>query len=525
MKTPTRFSTPLVMRLSTSLVALLAISACGAGNRSAINVSAKAIESLGCKTSQSELWDSLQKVAEDGAEYPSADEVRKALTEAGEAHHYQGKAFESYVNAFVENYDVTIEGVRSKFGPNNTQMWRKALAEMEVGIRITDVHAKLADRISGSLEKLAQAEKALDATCTEPQPDPVSQIPPDSTSSEPSREPAGEMDPMITVQSQGTYDTVWNQLLGTTRREVYGARRVLATAYQSCDALSLSAMTANTPDVVGVAKDAKPNPQNGGILRHYGSLASINASHYYIAGQRLAGSKCQEVRNHPPIYDFGGKPYSTSSLPTTLNMFRGDGGSGSEVFGLDCSGFIFTSLATAGLRMIDPDPNKPLKATMVLGTPAAAFKEPQSNHLTCLEKIKVTKDANIHSGDIVATKGHIIMIDSVGVDPLGLSLIKSSASCSALSYKNFDFVIAQSSPSKGSIGINRFQARNYLAESTTMRLGLTQYAIAACRAKFGLDPKLSSPDLSVVRHKRTAECRVPDFQLTGSECVDSCKPI
>lgn len=482
--------------------------------RASTGVSASAMQNLGCKASQSAMWDSLQRIAEDGDEYPTAASIREALLRAGAEHGYaKSPAFAKYVDAFAANYELTIEGVRQKFAPQDRTAWRRTLAEMEVGIRITDAHAQLSDAIASSLEKLSAAEDAVNATCPKPEdPVPVVVTPPAPP------EPAQQASP-------ANYANVWQQLKATVPLEVYGARRILATAYQSCDVLALPPMTANTPNVAGVTRDAQPNSSNGGILRHYGSLADIDSTHYYIHNQNLAKASCQEVRNHPPIYDFGGKPYTSSSLPTTLNMLRGDGGSGSEVFGTDCSGFVFSALAAAGLRMIDPDPKKPLKASLVLGTPAAAFKEPQNNHLTCLAKIDVTKDKSIASGDVVATTGHIIMLESVGADPFALNKIKSAADCGSVSYKNFDFVIAQSSPSKVAIGINRYRAKDYLAESGTMRIGLERYAAAACRAKFGQATALSSPDLSVVRHKRTPECLIPEFELTGGECVDSCRPL
>jgi hypothetical protein len=164
---------------------------------------------------------------------------------------------------------------------------------------------------------------------------------------------------------------------------------------------------------------------------------------------------------------------------------------------------------------------------LVNGIPSAAFKEPQSNHLRCLDKIKVTKTSSLEAGDIVAINGHVFLIESVGADPFGLNNAKSLSDCttSKLKTQNFDFVIAQSAPVKGSIGIDLIEAEYYLGTSTTIRNGLQAYAVAACRAKFGAAPNLTSPLLSVVRHKRTSECRTTPLQLTHSDCVDSCRPL
>ena len=204
-----------------------------------------------------------------------------------------------------------------------------------------------------------------------------------------------------------------------------------------------------------------------------------------------------------------------------MDVFR-NAGSGTSVLGIDCSAYVFSSLMAAGLKT---DPSREMKANLVLAYGSASFKEPQKNNMRCLQKITVTKTTSVQAGDIVAIDGHVVMIDEVGADPFGLKKITKAGDCTAakLSSKNFDFVIAQSSPSKKGIGINRFEARDYLDESATIRKGLTAYAVAACRASFGVTPNLKSPTLSVVRHKHTAECKMPALQLAHEDCIESCK--
>lgn len=473
-------------------------------------VAETALANLGCKTAPSEMWDALNKIVEDGEREPSPDEVRRALLEFGRVKGLDSHAFTAYVDQFVTHYELVVDGIAKRFAPRSLSEWKKALAEMEVGVRITEVHADLTDRIEASQEKLSRADKDLQHPCAQPDtPPPPTSLPPSGP-------------------APSHFATVWDQLKATAVPEIYGARLVLATAYQSCDTLTTAPLNRDTPATQGIEVDSKPNPTNGGKLRHYKSLAQINSTHPYVAGHQLAKASCQEVRNHPPIYDFGGKPYTTSSKPQVLNMFNPSGGSGSEVYGIDCSGFVFTSLASAGLRMISPDPAKPLKASMVNGIPAAALKEPESNGLKCLTKIPTLKDYVVQPGDVVAIKGHVVMIDIVGADPFGLDRIAKSSDCvpGKVTAANFDFVITQSSPSKGGTGINRYAAKDYLLnESATYRSGLEQYAIAACRQKFGLSPNLSSPSLSVVRHKKTRECRVTPMELTGQDCVRECRAI
>lgn len=496
------------LKIVTLSLATCAISACGGPGSTAKAVADNSVQHVGCKTSQSEMWNSLHLIAEQQGKYPEGSELRQALLEAGEKKGLSGKEFEHYVDAFVANYTVTIEGIKEKLAPTDIASWKKALAEMEIGIRVTDVHAELQSKIASSLSELADAERALHAVCDQPEDD--------------GRQPAGELDPPPTGNKD--FETVWDQLKAEMGPESYGARKTLATLYQSCSVLKLPAMTSATPSISGITILSEKHPA-GGLKRVYGSIASINASHYYIKGQTLAKSSCYEVRNTPPIYDFGGKPYTTSSKPSVLDFFK-DAGSGTSVIGYDCSAFVFSALALAGLKM-DPDPAKPLKADLVHGIGSRAFKEPQANGLRCLEKIKVSKDVSIQNGDVAAINGHVVMLDDVGADPFGLKKITKIDDCNTahLPYSDFDFVIAQSSPSKSGMGVNRFQARDYFKESGTYRDGLTRYAIAACKAKFGTLTTVDTTNLSVVRHKKTPECMAPALIANKEECVDSCQPL
>jgi len=463
------------------------------------DIANSALDNVGCKISQSEMWGALHRVAEAQERYPTGDELKPILLQEGEKRGLKGAAFTHYVDAFVANYAVTITGIRESLQPHDVESWKKALAEMEVGVRITDVHASLQDKINNSLQELDKAEAAMGVACAQPETD---------TTTPPTKFENG---------------TVWEQLARANKPEILGSTKVLATAYQSCDVLSLPVMNNTTANVQGIRTVGR-HPA-GGYLREISSLATVVATHYYINGQRLAAPTCFEVRNSPPIYDFGGKPYTSSTQPLVLNLFR-NGGSGTSVLGVDCSAFVFSSLAVAGLKM-DPDPKKPLKADLVHGIGSRAFKEPQSNGLRCLEKISVSANQSILSGDIVAINGHVVMLENVGTDPFGLQKITSASDCTSTKIlaDNFDFTIAQSSPSKGGLGINRFQAKYYVKESSTYKDGFVRYAVAACKAKFGLSATINSPDLSIVRHKKTDECRAPALELERGNCVSSCRAL
>jgi hypothetical protein len=118
------------------------------------------------------------------------------------------------------------------------------------------------------------------------------------------------------------------------------------------------------------------------------------------------------------------------------------------------------------------------------------------------------------------------MVDSVGSDPFGISGVKTTAACSNLESKDFDFVVIQSSPSKNAVGMNRYQARDYLYESDKMRAGLTRYAYYACLAR--LNNKNYTPNLgtlSVIRHKLTSTCVGTRVKLAQESCIQDCPQL
>jgi hypothetical protein len=482
-------------------VLALTLAACSPAGKSAISLAQQGVENLGCKTSQSETWSTLHKIAETEGQYPAAEEVRTALLKAGQDKGFEGSAYENYVDAFVANYSSIVDGIKKNFAPTDLAGWNKALAEMEIGARVTDVHAKLQDEIVASQRKLDEAERRLGKTCENPEDGQVS-IP--KAPSEPSA-------------------TVWEQLKSTETPEVYGARRTLATAYQSCDVLKLAPVNAATPNVQGITVTG--NHPAGGLTREISSVSKVASTHYYINGMKQPQTSCFKVSGSPLIYDFGGKPYVSSSNEQLLDFFK-NGGSGTSVLGFDCSAFVFSSLAVAGLKL-DPDPKKPLKASLVNGVGSSMFKEPQSNGLRCLDKISVSKSVSILPGDIIAINGHVVMIDAIGADPFGLNKIAQSADCTSakLPYTSFDFTIAQSAPVKEGMGINRYLAKDYLATSSTFRTGVTNYAVAACKAKFGISSTVSTTSLAIVRHRKTADCMATPLQESKEECISSCAAI
>lgn len=315
--------------------------------------------------------------------------------------------------------------------------------------------------------------------------------------------------PEKTKSAAGGLPTVWQ-----------GGRRALATAYQSCEVLGRAPMTATTPELQGI-KVVGTHSDGIGSVRIVSDRALASATHPYIKNVQY-GESCQAVSANPLIYDYGGKPYYTSDENSALNFFR-NAGSGSAALGVDCSGFVFASLGTAGLKV---HPERVMKASLVVGIPARAYMEPADNGMPCFSKVAMGKDGTLRPGDLVASTGHIIIIDTVGADPLGLNIARNKDECALINYQNFSFVVMQSSPSGGAVGINRFEAKDYLATNASMRSGLENYARSACVARFdGRNDVVAGNVVRVVRHSLSSSCRTRPIVLTGQACIKNCSYI
>jgi hypothetical protein len=299
---------------------------------------------------------------------------------------------------------------------------------------------------------------------------------------------------------------------------VMGERWAFATAYQSCQSIHFPDLDDGASDVQGISIIGK-HPDGIGSRRLITDLGRLQKTNLYILFQESKGPSCFDVFQNPLIYDYGGKPYATLDADSPLDLFR-DFGDGTKALGIDCSGFVYTALSTAGLRF---KKGRELKASDAWAWGSGSYLEPQANGLTCFDKISVTPYESVKAGDIIAVPGHVLIIDKVGLDPFGLEKIKNENECSNISSEMFDFAVVQSSPSKGGVGINYYEAKSYLKTSLKMKVGLEKYAFYACQARFSKKtfvPNLGS--LSVVRHLGTSECFAPRIALQREACIQTC---
>ena len=317
-----------------------------------------------------------------------------------------------------------------------------------------------------------------------------------------------------------------NNPLPSLNPVVKGLRAAFTTAYQTCDSILLPPLDKNTPSLKGITILKDRHSDGVGLKRTYGDVNKIVKSHPYYKNTS-PDQGCFDSRNKPLIYDYGGKPKVTTGQSMELDFFTNDG-SGTSALGIDCSGFIFSAIGRSSLKL---SPTKELKAVLVHGISAKMYKNAKKNGLTCFEDVLAAPpkidETYLAPGDIIASTGHVVMVDEIGKDPLGLHRASTLADCNdtKLNSSGFDFIVTHSSPWKGGVGINRAQARAYLEDSSAMKKGLTAFAIAQCKKLF--DPKSPSTwshtDINIVRHNGTPECLSPKrIRFNHESCIASC---
>lgn len=509
------------------------MTACAPNGYQAIqDIASQAVPDVVCKPQafETKLWDGLKNYLMEQESIPTSEMLKSAIQEQVEQLRAKNpkltQAESDRLNASFEKLihsllDEAPEGERVESSEDLLLL----LSAIDVGDRSTEFRSYMQDKVRRQFKDLQASAQTLNVDCaTAPSTDLPVEEPQDSAILG-FEDPAAGMDTLqMTEVAAENKDYEYHRqkaLESGVPLATFGGRWTLATAYQSCQTLQLPAMTHLTPDVQGISIVGK-HSDGVGSKRSISSLSKVQSTHYYIKDSTSFGPGCFNVRQTPLIYDYGGKPQATTALTSPIDLFK-NSGNGTSVLGIDCSGFIFTALATAGLRVKE---GRPLKASDSWAWGSSSYVEPQKNGLTCLNKISVTPSANLKSGDIVAVYGHIFLIDKVGADPFGINNARSAGDCSKLKSSQFDFTVVQSSNSKNGIGLNFYEAKNYLATSQKMREGLEKYAYYSCLAKF--NNKAYSPNvgtLSVVRHKGTKECMAPRVSMARESCVQSCESM
>ncbi|CAN5507415.1 hypothetical protein BH10BDE1_BH10BDE1_13140 [soil metagenome] len=478
---------------------------------------AKSIDqAIGCKDFEDAFWKSLGETIEATGRPPSADDVdtamKRQLKTSTRLSKVSAGSKKRITNLASDLADVINRRTEKGSALQTNEaldadlrrgLWLERVAQLEIGDRTTLEKSQDVDDVQNkiqNLKEIAQAEGLVDIMCAAATPAPPAVTPPATAAT-----------------------TMFDQWKATYAPPVYGGMKTVATIYQSCDAGGKAPIGSETGNVQGISVTGRHTDGSGNI-RQVTDLKAYLRTQPYIgtAVYKRPLPSCHDVQAIPSIYDYGGKPYATTADEKTLNMFK-NAGTGSKELGIDCSGLVFSAYATAGLKL---KKTTGLKASLVNGVSSTMLTQPQANGLTCLDHATFTAKSNLKPGDIIAIKGHVVMVADVGADPFGINRLNSVSQCTSgnISIGNFNFSIFQSDPSKGGIGVNRMRASYYLSSFSTMGRGMIDHAINACKAKFqtaGIVSKSSSA--SVVRHLGTTACidSVP-VTLTKEECLSSC---
>lgn len=504
------------------IIGMLALSACAPqGNFQLKDIASQTVEDIACQksTMESKLWDGLKDYLLEQKQLPDVGVLRNAMLSEVKAMSVDQGSNDPSVRQLKEDLinlvDVILREAPEGERVETPEELLMLISAIDVGDRSTVFRDYLQTKVRRQFDRVQLSAQSANLVC-----------PPGSEDeqNEQNEQQSGGVEEIpseeIPFEPQKTgFDYHRAQALNEgLPLAAFGGRWAFATAYQSCQSVQLPSMNAQTPNVAGIQITGK-HSDGVGSKRMIASLSQVQNSHYYVRDMRSYGQGCFNVRETPLIYDYGGKPYATTATDSPIDLFKNNG-SGTTVLGIDCSAYVFSSLATVGLRLKE---GRVLKASDSWAWGSTSYVEPEKNGLTCLSKISVTSANSIQSGDIVAVSGHVLLIDKMGTDPFGIRSARTESDCSKITSDSFDFSVGQSSPSKNGIGINFYEARNYLPTSAKFKTGLEKYAYYACLAKVNnrsYTPNLGT--LSVVRHKGTAACMAPRVKMARESCIETC---
>jgi hypothetical protein len=461
----------------------LAAVGCGPSLKTIDETSTQAVQAVGCGDFVSYMYDNVANEVVKTGLVPDASLVeeayRKALTSVDALDANQKKALLQEVRAMSEVLQASLQGLVDK----ETLLEKLTLLSQKAGDLPED---KIAEA------KLIKSEKAMNeifassnATCNE-----VSKLAFTSA-----RAPA-------------------------STQVVQATNKLMAVYFQSCEAPKLPPLRSSDPSLEGVRTVCTEGVV--GCKRYYQNLNDVLATHHYIEPQTPNLAKCANVREKPPIYDFGGRPTMDSNRGR-LNFFQNYGGT--EILGIDCSAYIASVFVSSGLRL-QPDRNP---RAMDVNTSTSAMLNWNSSNSCFNGAVIAPGQTQLAPGDVILWRGHVVLVDSVGADPFGLKGISNISQCESLSPQRFNFTISQSSPYKGSLGLQRSIAADYFSSLGADSLGrkaVMAYARAACRAGFigkPIDPQ-EKGSFVLLRHSGAPNCRTAEpIALEKSTCVAACQ--
>ncbi len=332
-----------------------------------------------------------------------------------------------------------------------------------------------------------------------------------------------------------------------------GALKTFATMFQSCEANNVPPMD------VAKFKSLKKIVQRRKLFKKYwkrylkkSRLSKYQKSHPYLSfiknnEQTLEYSKleCQDIFNKPSVYAFGGTPVMRNGELSLLedltnqSTCKGDPGNGARcrsssrkrkkwnpITGMDCSAFVSSAYAATGLKF-----KKSQTQSYDRNTTASIhgiFHGDKSD--SCVKAPFLSVDEQLRAGDLINIRSnHIVMVDKLGDDPLGINKVSRIEDCEDISVDDFSFSILQSSSTKN-MGMNRTMARAYFPSAgNTFRSNLELIAENLCRAKFRNLPGFqvfnsTKSKFSLLRHvgEDIEGCAMEPVVMKEEGCVNEC---
>jgi hypothetical protein len=338
---------------------------------------------------------------------------------------------------------------------------------------------------------------------------------------------------------------------------VNGARLALATFYQSCTALT-QVLDVNSPKLKGVDRD--PSQEFAGSKkRRIKNKEQFIDSHIVLsqikANKEFPNRNCKNTLESLPVYGYGSKPSTGSMEVESLDLKSGERSSekgfeidffgrgngvssrSKEAHSIDCSGFIASALASQGLKLRKGSSAKDDRTFGHIGT--ITFEENAGKEDSCLERVSFRGKNTIKPGDILnVSRSHIVMIDTLGVNPLGIEGRNSKEECLDIGVDNFNFTYIHSGAIRNSYGPSRVHSSNHIGTPGTMFNQLVELAQKTCIANLNDGGAISSHNFagktgggnskyfSVLRHdSKNSECvEEKKTKIVGQECVASCFP-
>lgn len=303
---------------------------------------------------------------------------------------------------------------------------------------------------------------------------------------------------------------------------VKGARQLMATMYQSCQAPNI--VVPNTANMNASPVGGRPRH-----LRNKTMVERYREYNPYLANRSSVAPGCFDVLKQPPIYGYGAKPgVSKGSIDLHENqatrphcVTSGVSCRSQPVSGIDCSGFVTGAFRRMGLNMF---PNQKFNPDNV-NTAALNTNARRSN--SCLRFTEATREVSIVPGDIINIgSNHVIMVDQIGSDPLGLKKHLKNNSCNRLTKDDFDFEFLHSG-ALAHFGVARVHSSH--PEIAGFMDSLEVKVRQACnniknRNSSVLARSTASNGLSVFRHagESIRGCKGEPEKFANEECVSGC---